>query len=395
MRIRTFQATGMQEAMEEVRRNLGEDAIILSSEKLRGGKGVVITVAIDEDAEEDRFIAPTPELQDEIVPPTPNITEGAAAWDRIAMPNGNAISPGSAAAIAKTTVKKPASTTPGHSTRADVSAARQQQLREIENILRYHSTPQALQEKLLETARFLPLPPGQNFAGIKRAVAQIMDVFFPFAPLLLEEDHRVMLVGPPGVGKTMTIAKLAARLVREGRKVNVISTDISRAGGIEQLQSLMTILGVQVHVAESKQALKNLLAELPAADCTLIDSAGVNPYAPEELKELADFLAIGGIEPVLVLPAGMDAQESEFTARAFSVIAEVKHLLATRTDVSRRYGNLMGACHALGAALCHASGSPKVLGDFTPLNADIFSNLLMQHRLDTTSNSEQAGSHRS
>ena len=364
MRMRSFAAKNMNEAMDAIRAALGEDAIILTTKNLGSGKGVVVTAAIDEEAEDDRIIPPISQ---------------PLVFDR-PLPTQNFVP----APQRKATQ------------RSDVDAARQQQLREMEAILRYHSTPTPIVEKLLEAARFLPLPPGLNFGGIKKALSQTLDVFLQFAPLHLDEDHRIMLIGPPGVGKTMTIAKIASRMKVEKKTVHVITTDNARPGGYEQLHTLMSILGVQVHTVEGRDELKKLLAKLPAVDCTLIDSTGANPYDPRELKELEALLGIGGIEPVLVLPAGMDAQEAEFAARAFRVVADIKRLLVTRVDVARRYGSLIVAAHALGAALCHASGSAKVLGDFITLNAEVFSGQLMQHRLDTPGQSkstDQGGSH--
>lgn len=364
MRLRTFQAHSMNEAMEAIRAQMGEDAVILSTKNVPGGRGVVVTVGIDEEAEDDR-----------IVPMNGHNFEPAPERHFVADP---------VFAVQTPNQRMPAN-------RPDIDNARGQQLRELETVLRYHATPQAILEKLLETARFLPLPPGLNFGGVKKALAQVMDVFFQFAPLMLEDNHRIMFVGPSGAGKTTAVAKIAARLKMEQRRFHVITTDNTRAGGIEQLQMLTTILGVPLHVAVTKDELKTLIQKLPATDCTLIDSAGANPYEGRELKELAELLNIGSIEPVLVLPAGMDAAEAEFTAKAFQIIHGIKHLMITRTDAARRYGSLMAAAHALGAAFCHASGSPKISGDFVTLNAEVLSSMLMQYRLTQSDRAQSNG----
>ncbi len=350
----------MNEAMEAIRAQMGEDAVILSSKNVPGGKGVVVTVGMDEEAEDER-----------LVPMNGQYTNGQGfepASEHQFIPNP-------AYAPQKQSAHMPES-------RPDIDNARGQQLRELETVLRYHGTPQAILEKLLETARFMPLPPGLNFGGVKKALDQVMDVFFQFAPITLDNNHRIMFVGPSGAGKTTAVAKIAARLKMEKRRFHVITTDNTRAGGIEQLQMLTTILGVPLRIAQTKEELKTLLQKLPPMECTLIDSAGANAYDARELKELAELLQIGGIEPVLVLPAGLDAAEAEFTARAFQIITGIKHLLITRTDAARRYGSLMAAAHALGAAFCHASGSPKISGDFVTLNAEVLSSMLMQYRLN-------------
>ena len=109
---------------------------------------------------------------------------------------------------------------------------------------------------------------------------------------ILAKGGVVSLVGPTGVGKTTTIAKLAARFaLKHGRRgVTLITTDNYRIGAHEQLRSYGRILGIPVHVASDPEELKNLLNEVKGKpgehQLTLIDTAGVSQ---KNIKLTEDF----------------------------------------------------------------------------------------------------------
>ena len=119
--------------------------------------------------------------------------------------------------------------------------------------------------------------------------------------------HVAAFVGPTGVGKTTTLAKLAARLcLRHGRRVGLVTTDTYRIGAVEQLATYARILAVPFEVAADADALSAALARLNHCDVTLIDTAGRAPREDASLAELAALLdtpAADGtpVEPHLVL----------------------------------------------------------------------------------------------
>ena len=120
-----------------------------------------------------------------------------------------------------------------------------------------------------------------------------------------------MLVGPPGTGKSMAAAKLAAKAVMDGRKVAVISADAVRAGATAQLKAFTHILEIDLLKARNAAQLENLLDELEGGvDLIVVDSPGINPFKAEDRAYLADFLRVGAVEPILVLAAGGDMMEN-------------------------------------------------------------------------------------
>jgi flagellar biosynthesis protein FlhF len=111
----------------------------------------------------------------------------------------------------------------------------------------------------------------------------------------------VMLVGPTGAGKTTTIAKLAARAALiESKRVNVITLDNYRVGGVDQIRTFTDLIGVPLQVAE----LTTLRDAIGNDELTLIDTAGRSPRDVEALAELAGAIADLPLEVHLVVPAG-------------------------------------------------------------------------------------------
>lgn len=335
MRLKTFTAPDIHQAMAQIREALGEDAVIISTTRDASGKGVSVTAAMESD---------DPILMDD--------------FDAAAI-----------AAAANDFVPQPRS-------------AEAKVLIELKAILAYHSVPSGVTDKLLETADMLNFEPDATFEGIRKTLRKVLEARFQFLPLPMgRAGFRLMLVGAPGVGKTMTIAKMAAQLVMDKKPVTVISTDTKRAGGVEQLQAFTDILNLELKVAETRAQMKQILQDASEEDRILIDSSGANPYDAKELKDLSEFLGLGNVEPVLVIPAGGDAQEAAHYAKAFG-FTNAKRILVTRADISRRYGSILSAASAGEYAFCNSSSTSKVVGEYRNIDAEFLSHLLMQYRLE-------------
>ncbi len=105
--------------------------------------------------------------------------------------------------------------------------------------------------------------------------------------------HIAAFVGPTGVGKTTTLAKLAARLsLRQGRRVGLVTADTYRIGAVEQLATYARILAVPFEVAGDAAALPNALSKLRGCDVVLIDTAGRAPRDDAHLSELESLLSV-------------------------------------------------------------------------------------------------------
>jgi flagellar biosynthesis protein FlhF len=199
---------------------------------------------------------------------------------------------------------------------------------------------------------------------------------FVFAELA--GDRPLMLVGPPGAGKTTSVAKLAARAALAGRAVALVTTDTVRAGAIPQLEAFASVLRQPLAAASSPEELHAALLSARAAGPrrdVLIDTPGANPFNRDEMADLARFLRVCEVEPVLVLPAGGDPGDAADIAQAFAALG-CRKLIATRLDGARRYGSLLAAAAAGGLAFTEASCTPSVAQGFRKVSVANLARLL-------------------
>lgn len=213
-------------------------------------------------------------------------------------------------------------------------------------VLHFHDAPSALAQQALRGRR--PDPARQIAAALKSALK--------FTRLPDGAERRLMLVGPPGAGKTTMIAKLAAG----GRTPAplVFTTDGDRPGGLEQLADPLSVLGIDLRRLD-------LAADGVPGDtgALLIDTGGTDAGF-EPLGRLALKLRV---EPVLVLPATVDPGEAEkFAAAAIGIGAS--KLLLTRLDMARRLGGPLAAASS-GLALAGASVTPHFAYGLKSLDA--------------------------
>lgn len=313
MKLKTFNAFDMNEALRLVREELGDDAIILSSTRNPGGRGVKVVAAADRDE------------------------------------------------------------TPGAGVMALNQARKNGSLRDVEKILHFHGVPTSLREKIIETARYI------DFTDQLGAFSKSFDVLYGFQPIILDMNMRpILLVGPPGVGKTITTAKLVTEARLKKLPVSVATIDTRRAGGVEQLKAFTDILDVPLYIAETPVELKDILEGVEGA--LIIDSFGANPYDESELSELAPFVYAGDVEPILVISAGGDVHETAETASAFAPLG-VRRLLVTRVGSARRFGGLLTAANAAGLAFANISTAASVPHPIERLDSQKLAALLLKHAL--------------
>lgn len=382
MRLRTFTAQDMNRAMLMVRETLGDDAVIISTSRDSSGKSVSVTAALEEEVASENHAASSSHWLDEDEfddTPSGGIAQYLAATakmqgkvsDRRAIPRpAQAKTDPRQSAIAKTPVLK----------NRDLAYF----LHELEQILHFHSVPHVLFEKMMLNARKMNVALESSERGTAHALTALLSQMFRFQPLAVDDkicNERIMLVGPAGVGKTLAAAKICAHRIADRMPVDILTIDNKRAGGVEQLQAFTAIMGLEVQVATSRSELRQCLKETLQGTPLVIDSFGTNPYSFSELKELTDFANLHGIEPVLVLAAGMDAQEASDVVKAFSFLG-LKRLLITRLDSTRRLGAVLAAADAGQAALADMTTSGQVAGGFKPFSPANLAQLLMQHKFD-------------
>ena len=186
----------------------------------------------------------------------------------------------------------------------------------------------------------------------------------------------LVLIGPPGAGKTLTVARLATRLVLGGVMPMVITADGRRAGAMEQLCAFTRLLGVGLVAASHPVTLARALAARPADAPVLIDTPGFDPFDPAQRDEIADLLAASGGTAVQVLPAGLDVAEAADLAGAGHEMG-ARHLVGTRFDLARRLGGILAA-GAVGLALAEAGIGPGAADGLAALTPDFLAERLLR-----------------
>lgn len=234
-----------------------------------------------------------------------------------------------------------------------------------------HGAPSSIQDKLL--THLDNLPAGDARDNLRMA----LDSLFRFDPLPETKYERpIMLVGQPGAGKTMTIAKLATRAVMNGLKPVVITADTVRAGAVEQLAAFTKVLGLELVKVNSPEQLKQAIRDCAQADQILIDCPGLNAFKADDMKELFAYSKAAPMDMVVTLPGGLDAEEASEIARAFAVIG-AKWLIPTRLDMARRLGGILAAADHAGLAFAAAGNGSQVAEGLLTLDAAALADILL------------------
>ena len=327
MRLKSFNAKTMTEAMQMVRDTLGDDAVIVATREERGGRGVNVTAAID--------------------------------------PNSYAKSP--AFEVNRNNRPAPAKEWLQYDDEDEEFAIAE----ELTETLLRHGTPEDVMDNILSCATVVGLdsPEISLIAAIEH--------LFHFRPLPNRPHKKaILMAGISGSGKTLATAKLAARGAMSGLNVGVITTDTVRAGGVEQLAAFTKLLQIDLKTSSSEADLPYIIDDLSDCDQILIDTSGTNPFNKDDIKILARLIGCADIEPYLVMQAGMDAEESGEIARAFATLG-IHTLIPTRIDITRKLGGILASAHQGSMSFADASNTPKVAKGLLSLSPKTLSKLLM------------------
>jgi len=209
-------------------------------------------------------------------------------------------------------------------------------------------------------------------AAYRQALELIAGHIPTMAEEIIDRGGVMAVVGPTGVGKTTTVAKLAARFaLRHGRQqVALVSTDNFRIGGQEQLRSFARILGVPVHEAADGEELAELLTDLSDRRLVLIDTAGMSQRDMRLAEQFAT-LAPGRhrVQPYLVLSANTQLPALMETIRAFSAVRPQGCILSKADEASSLGGALTAVMRAR-LSLAYVADGQRVPEDLSPARAD-------------------------
>lgn len=240
--------------------------------------------------------------------------------------------------------------------------------------LERHHIPEELLNKLMETCS------QYNSDHTGQDLVKSLSTHFDFSPLPTFEDTSspTILVGPPGVGKTLTIARLAYLAALQNHPVHVITTDTHKAGAIAQISSFGQALSLEVSTASSPKELINIINTTPLGTSLLIDTPGINPFQRGEVKKLGEIILATRTPPLLVLPVGGDAMEQQEIIDAFATLG-ANRLILTKMDFARRMGGLLEALHKSQVQIMAYGNSPLVAKPLHPLGPKELALLLLDN----------------
>ena len=339
MKIKRFLAPDMRQAIHLVREQQGPDAVILSSRRVEGGTEIVAAIDYDEEL--------VKEMANESPPTTPREQQTAPTPHERSQPaDSNTPEAGSSGM------------------KHDALGAMRCELNRMRSVLehqlrRLNSTDDVPPARpLLERLNRLGLAQHrveQVMAEVRRTGngqkggwAAARDILAGKIPVsdddVVSHGGVMALVGPTGVGKTTTVAKLAARFaLRFGRRhVALITTDTYRIGAQEQLLTFGKMLGVPVYSASSRETLGRMLQEHSRTRLVLIDNAGLSQRDLRLAAQLGDLSCIPFIKTYLVVSATTQAGGLEEVFTAFGR-GRLQGCILTKLDEAASLGHVLEA----------------------------------------------------
>ena len=378
MKIKRFQAKNMREAIRLVREEQGPDAVILSNRRV-GGE-IEVVAAVDYDAS---LIQQATRLQ--ATSEAGAIAEAATAEAEVPQrPVRNTVKAEPDAVVAKTI----AAETPAEmmQVRNELSNMRRLMERQLAGVI-WNDMKQRQPERVaaLNALSDLGIDPelSRVIAGelpekteVERARFLPLGLLARRIPVIKEDlvlqGGVIALIGPTGVGKTTTLAKLAARYTQNfgTRDIALVTTDHYRIGAQEQLFTYGRLLGIPVHTAGNAEELTALMKRLSDRRLVLIDTAGMSPRDRNLASQFSELKGIPTpIKTLLVMAANCQAGALHEVVSRFGS-TPLTGCILTKLDESTRIGGAISVLIRRSLPLAYITDGQKVPEDLHEARAD-------------------------
>ncbi len=349
MQIKKFKAKNFSKALEDVKKELGENALILNTRSLTGNgssslNGVEVTVAVDhpEDNEDFKEIIEQAEAkiateEQEIQKTEPNVE-----------PPANVKQLSNVEPLAKETdadLKSLLFTLLSQTDRAKALGLKDHQLELYKKIID-NGVSERIAAKVFEKINTEAITGKKSDRisdniSVRELLAKIVKCG---GTIKLNPGYPkvVALVGPTGVGKTTTIAKLAADFsIKQKKKVALISLDTYRIGAADQLKVYGDIMRIPVEVASNAREYRKLLHKFSDMDVIFVDTMGKSHKDPTYATRLNEVLRKSGpVEIHLTLSASLQERVLEEAFNQFSSL-KINKVLFTKLDEGLTFGSLI------------------------------------------------------
>lgn len=362
MKITRHAARDMRQALKAVREQLGPDAVILSSRRTAGG--VEVTAAMDFDAESVvTAAAPEQASVDAAVPQALDLARQEPA-EAAAPLVASAPSLGMESELK--TLRRVLETQLARLAWSDLARRAPIHTEMLRDLTEVGIDADLAAEVVAG------IPAGTALTQARRlAIATVAQRVLVTGDRWLQEGGRIAFVGPTGVGKSTTLAKLAVRWVLHHgpRDLALVAGDSQRFGAHGELESLGQLLGAPVYALDDFAELPALLARLAERRCVLIDTAGVSQRDAQLAGRLAALAAAGGgIEVALVLAASTQAGAVAETVARFAP-ANPASCVLTKMDEAASLGGLLSILMRSRLPISYVSEGQRVPEDLRPARA--------------------------
>ena len=197
-------------------------------------------------------------------------------------------------------------------------------------------------------------------------------------PITMEKEDKkpkiVLFIGPTGVGKTTTIAKLSSKLILEQKKkIAILTADTYRISAVEQIKTYASILSIPVEVLYEKEEVEKILPKYKDYDYILVDTAGrshKNKERMDDLKEFMEGFSQYSISVYLVLSATTKYKDLKKIVALYEDISEC-NLVFTKLDETDAIGNILNIKLDTGMSLSYISYGQNVPDDIEIMNPQV------------------------
>lgn len=358
MDVQTFRAASLQEALSLVRQTLGPDAAVLQTREVRAGllgwlagKRAVEISATTQILPPRRRHAARPVVT--LAPPKSTDVHGVDLENLVAPREQQPEVP---------SVRRTAS-------RQASPVRMSESLFQVFTSLLDADVPEDTARELIEElATQLPTAADMADAALLKArlVRSIEADVRAFGPIRTQVGKRrvVALVGPTGVGKTTTIAKLAAHFrLKERKRVGLITVDTFRIAAVEQLRAYADIIDLPMEVVSTPDEMRQAMTRLSDVDLILMDTAGRSPRDETKLRELKEMFAEAMPDEVhLVLSATCGASHRARMLQQFAEVG-VTALMLTKMDEAHGLGSLLSLVRASRIPVSYLTNGQNVPDD--------------------------------
>ena len=363
MKTRTYRAGTMREALSQVRRDLGGHAVILNTREVRGRR--LFGLGRREWIEVTAASEPPPEVAVKFLAPSATALDPKFR-DRL-----------------------------GHLHAMVEGLTREGRLEHLlpdlpgELVPTYASlleaeVPEILARRLVRlVAERIEPDEARDPVALRDALRVAVETCLPIAPpigVVPGVRKVVALVGPTGVGKTTTVAKLAANFkLVHGLRPGLLTVDTYRIAAVEQLRTYAEIIDLPLAVANAPSEMDAAIDSLGDVDLVLIDTAGRSPRDEVKVRELADFLEVARPDEVhLVLSATTGEKSLRAAVERFARV-RADRLILTKLDEADGLGGVLAVIGQANRPVSYLTTGQAVPDDIEPADRARLAALILGH----------------